>query len=285
MHKKAPILIIILIIIVGAFSVYNFLQQRGKLRQERRSQKAPQFIITLLEGWTNEQIADYLTQKGITSKKEFLTAASNISLTDFPILKEKPKNSDLQGFLYPDTYFIPKNAPNGLNLSDIVIKKSLENFTSKINEPMVAKAKTNGLTFYQTLILASIIEKETGRQTATQTQKDALQTERRTIAGIFYNRLKLGMPLQSDATVNYITKKNLPRPTQADLEVDSPYNTYKYKNLPPEPISNPSLSSIQAALNPVKTDYLYYLHDQITGRAVYAKTYEEHLANKQKYLK
>ena len=92
------------------------------------------------------------------------------------------------------------------------------------------------------------------------------------------------MPLQSDATVNFATQKNQPSPSQADTEVDSPYNTYKYKGLPPGPICNPSLNSIMAALYPTDTDYMYFLHNQKTGQAIFAKTYEEHLKNKQKYL-
>jgi UPF0755 protein len=93
------------------------------------------------------------------------------------------------------------------------------------------------------------------------------------------------MALQSDATVNYATGKNLPSPTLADLEVNSPYNTYKHRGLPPGPISNPSLSSLMAAIYPAETDYLYFLHKQPSGEPVYSKTFEEHVANKLKYLK
>ncbi len=93
------------------------------------------------------------------------------------------------------------------------------------------------------------------------------------------------MALQSDATVNYITKKNTPSVSTADTKVDSPYNTYLYQGMPPGPICNPSLSSLMAAVYPASTDYFYFLSDPQTGKAIYAKTFEEHILNKQKYLK
>ena len=112
-----------------------------------------------------------------------------------------------------------------------------------------------------------------------------LDEERRIVAGIFYNRLNAGMALQSDATINYFTGKNDPSPLLEDLEKNSPYNTYKNRGLPPTPIGNPSLSSITAVLNPTNTDYFYFLHKQPSGEPVYSRTFEEHVANKQKYLK
>jgi len=131
------------------------------------------------------------------------------------------------------------------------------------------------MSVFDIVTLASIVEKESG----------ASQQDREIIAGIFYNRLNAGMALESDATVNYVTKKKTPAISQADTQLDSPYNTYKYPGLPPGPISNPSLGSLMAALYPQKTDYVYFLTDPKTDRAVFAKTYDEHLANKQKYLK
>jgi UPF0755 protein len=100
---------------------------------------------------------------------------------------------------------------------------------------------------------------------------------------VFYNRLKAGMPLESDATVSFVTGTS-PIST-ADTQIDSPYNTYKYKGLPPGPICNPGLNSILAALYPTASDYLYFLTIPQTGRAVFAQTYDEHLKNKAEYLK
>src|SRR5206468_268019 len=111
------------------------------------------------------------------------------------------------------------------------------------------------------------------------------QEDRKMIAGVFYNRLKIGKGLESDAIVNFITGKSEPAVSTADSEIDSPYNTYKYPGLPPGPICNPGLDSIMAALYPTESDNMYFLTIPETHRAVFAKTYEEHLKNKQKYLK
>lgn len=284
MIKKMLISLLVVAVILAGLGVYAVWQQHLKTRQARQNAKAPQISVTFLEGWSNQEIANYLEKNGIVKASDFLIALKQTDTANYSALAEKPQNSGLEGFLFPDTYFIPKNGKTPRELSQIIIKKALDNFQAKISAEMISRAKDNGINFYQTLILASIIEKETGRQAASQTQKDTLQTERQLIAGIFYNRLNAGMPLQSDATVNFITQKNDPTPSEADTKIDSPYNTYQYKGLPPGPICNPSLSSILAALNPTATNYFYFLHNQKTGQAFYAQTYEEHLANKQKYL-
>ena len=147
---------------------------------------------------------------------------------------------------------------------------------------MQEQARNQKMSVYEIVTLASIIEKEAGGKNLT---IDKLDEQRKIIAGIFYNRLKINMPLQSDATISYITKKQNAASELADTKIDSPYNTYKYSGLPLGTICNPSLSSIMAALYPSATDYLYFLHKQPSEDIVYAKTYEEHLINKQKYLK
>jgi UPF0755 protein len=127
---------------------------------------------------------------------------------------------------------------------------------------------------YDILIMASIVEKESPDK-----------KEMPTIAGVFYNRLGIGMPLQSDATINYIVGEGRAQATAQDIEVDSPYNTYKYVGLPPSPICNPGIDAIKAAIYPEKTDYYYFLTTQDGERKTYfSKTYEEHLKNKAKYL-
>lgn len=103
------------------------------------------------------------------------------------------------------------------------------------------------------------------------------------IADIFLKRLAIGMGLQSDATINFITEKGLARPTATDLEIDSPYNTYKYAGLPPGPISNPSISSMEAVIYPKSNPYYYFLTTE-DGTIIYAETHDQHVANKNKYL-
>ena len=138
---------------------------------------------------------------------------------------------------------------------------------------MLVQAQSRGMSLYQIITLASIIEKEAGGN----------QDDRKMIAGVFYNRLKAGMPLQSDATVSFVTGRS--PVTSNDAQTDSPYNTYKYKGLPPGPICNPGLNSILAALYPTDSNNFYFLTIPQTGKAVFAVTYQDHLKNKAEYLK
>jgi UPF0755 protein len=187
----------------------------------------------------------------------------------------------LEGYIFPDTYFVAKSAS-----ANNVIQKALDNLSAKLTPQMRTDISAQHKTIYQILTMASIVEREVGRNTTRLTDTDLAQldTERKLVAGIFYKRLALGIPLQSDATVTYITKKKDPSATIADTQIDSPYNTYKNKGLPPGPISEPSLSSIEAAIYPQSSDYLYFLSAP-DGTAIFAKTLQEQDANKTKYLK
>jgi UPF0755 protein len=263
MMKKVLAIVILCLILLGGFGIYEAYLYRQTLRQERQTTKAAQTSITLVEGWTNRQIADYLQNKGIVSSSIFLDNAKYFDTSSYPILKDNPTGAGLEGFLFPDTYFIPTSLPTSQNISQIIIQKALDNFSQKITPQMQSQAQSDGLDLYQIITLASIVEKESGKA-----------ADRSTIAGVFYNRLKAKMALQSDATVAYATAENL-----------SGYNTYNITGLPPGPVCNPSLSSIQAALNPALSDYLYFLTDPKTGQAIFAKTYDEHLKNKAEYLK
>jgi UPF0755 protein len=169
-----------------------------------------------------------------------------------------------EGYLFPDTYFfLPGTAPEKM------VAAMRANFDDRTKD-LAAKIAAFGKTESDVIIMASILEKE-GRQSET----------RRTIAGILWKRLALGMPLQVDAPFGYIFNTDTYSPKGLDFEVDSPYNTYKYKGLPPGPIDNPGYESIEDALTPISTPYLYYLTDS-EGNIYYAKTYQEHLANKAK---
>ena len=285
MAKKS---LIIFIILLGAAGLYYPL--KNYLRPARPANQIPkpeEITLRFIEGWTLEDIGEYLNNDPkreslphIITTNEFLAAQKKYPLTNYPILASKPAGAGLEGFLFPDSYRFFASSLNTASgtpeeVANAIIKKMLDNFNLKFTSQMQEQAAKQNLSVYKIITLASIIEKETG----------ALEPEKKTVAGIFYNRLKVGMPLQSDATVNYVTKKNVAAPSEADTKVDSLYNTYQHKGLPPGPICNPSLASIMAALYPDNNDYMYFLHDQKTGQAFYAKTYDEHLANKQKYLK
>jgi UPF0755 protein len=215
--------------------------------------------ITIPEGWRREEIAQSLTRQGFTEfdEDEFL------SLT-----------ATQEGKLFPDTYLVPQQ------LTAVQLAQLLTNtFERKIENELATLVKNSSYSLDEALVLASIVERE-GRG----------NDELAMIAGILYNRLEIGMPLQTDATLQYINGYNTLTqnwwnpPTSADKELESPYNTYLNANLPPAPIANPGLSAIKAALNPTKNDYLFYLHDN-SGKIHYARDYETHLANVNKYLR
>ncbi|OGB73567.1 hypothetical protein A3K24_01825 [candidate division Kazan bacterium RIFCSPHIGHO2_01_FULL_44_14] len=220
--------------------------------------------VTIPEGYTTNQIAELLEKKNIIMATDFLKAADNFP-PDFTFLTSRPDNS-LEGYLFPDTY----NMNQGTPVRDLLVQL-LDNFKQRI-ATVDTQLKSSKYTLHQIVTLASLIEKEA-----------RTDPSRKMVAGILINRLKKGMRLDVDATVRYITE-NWTRPiTQADLNINSPYNTRKVAGLPPGPICNPGLASIQAVLSPAASDYLYYLTDP-EGVIYYAKTLDEHNANKAKYL-
>jgi UPF0755 protein len=211
----------------------------------------PQIKITIPEGFTNEEVINRIS-------------ANFPNWTKSEIKSKLPK---LDGYIFPETYFFDPEA----NLDEIINKITTVG-NQKISEYLqMADIYTNEAK--RILIIASLVEAE-GKN------KD----ERRMIAGIIENRLAINMPLQLDATITYLTNRGTSQITQSDLKINSPYNTYLYKGLPPGPINNPGAESIQAAMNPTKSGYLYYLHAP-NEQIYYAKTYQEHLNNKNKYLR
>lgn len=231
-------------------------------------------VVKFTEGWTSVDMADYLEKKQIISKEAYLTAvAATDSRTLIPgktysILASKPATADLEGFLFPNTYRVFRDT----TAADIV-ERQLDALEANIDAEMQAAINASGHSFYEILTMASIIEKEVRSN-----------NDRALAADLFWRRIDAGIALQSDATINFITGKGTVSPSLDDLEVTSAYNTYKNKGLPPGPISNPSLSAIKAALNPEPNDYWYFL-TKPDGTTVFSKNYEEHLANKNKYLK
>ncbi len=217
--------------------------------------------VTFPEGLTIRQMDEVLHVEAGTPTGAFLSAA-NSSETLAEISEFVGKDvSSAEGFMYPDTYYFDGRM-------DALVRAMFENFRKKVAgiDWQEAQERT-GLDKYQIIILASIVEKEAVKK-----------EEAPIIAGVFINRLKRGMKLESCPTVEYalgVHKKVL---TYKDLEIDSPYNTYKYYGLPPTPICNPSITSILAVINYQKTEYLYFVADGHGGH-LFAKTYHEHLEN------
>lgn len=206
--------------------------------------------VTIPEGWNNFEIARHLKS----------------NLYDFDDEEFLKLSANLEGYLFPDTYFLSKNAR-----PKTVVKIMNDNFHEKIKTiPGIA---TTTKKLKDIIILASILEGEAN---------DTLN--RIIVSGILWKRLSLDIPLQVDATFKYINGKNSSELTYDDLKIDSLYNTYKYKGLPPTPINNPGIDSIFSALNPSKTKYLYFLTGN-DGKMYYAITFEQHKLNKFKHLK
>lgn len=224
--------------------------------------------VTLIEGWTAKQMADELTSHGFDGGA-FLDLVKNPPreiTAQFAVLSSLPAKTSLEGYLFPDTYYISKDAtPEG------ILKKILNNTDAKINSDVLGAAKSQNKNFFQVLTLASILEKEV-----------KTDDDRAIVSGIFWNRLQVGQALQSDATLTYILGDKNAQHSGADLATNSPYNTYLYKGLPPGPISNPGLAAILAALHPQNTDYNYFLSTK-DGQTIFAKNYAEQVANKAKY--
>ena len=212
MEKKFLISLIIVLAVVFFYSLIHLRSQnRQKVIQVNQNLKAPELKFTIIEGWTLQDIskeADYdekrTDQPHLALPQEFLAVAAAFDLNGYPVLASKPKNASLEGFLFPDTYFIPANVKSASS-SAAIIKKALDNFSKKITAQMQARAQAEHLSIFEVVTLASIVEKETGRNAVTDQQKQAMGKEREIVAGIFFNRLKAGIALQSDATINYIT--------------------------------------------------------------------------------
>ena len=238
---------------------------------------APSVLVTIPEGLRIEQIADLLQQKGVTQAGPLLQALQNTPSGDDPLLASRP-DASLQGYLFPDTYYFEVNST-----PEAVIKKMLGDLDSRIDPSLRQAIQAEGLTIHQAITLASIVEREA-----------EAPSERPIIASVFLNRLKQGMPLGADPTVQFALAANPSSVTQNgwwkqdltldDLKVNSPYNTYVAAGLPPGPICDPGLDAIAAVAHPATTDYLYFVaKGDGSGTHAFASTLAEHEANIAKY--
>lgn len=240
--------------------------------------------ITIIEGWTVMDIFDYLEKKGIIERGRYFygldSPLGSIDFSkEFEFLRDRPKTAkwdtsltNLEGFLFPDTYLISY----GMSIEDI-LRMMLENFDKKLTKEIREEIKRQRKTIFEIVTMASLIEKEVYNTPQCPDCKNL-------VSGILWKRLKNKIPLQVDATINYITGKKTIKISIEDTQIDSPYNTYKYLGLPPGPICNPGLESILAALYPKESDYWYYLSTP-EGETIFSKTLEEHNIKKAKYLR
>lgn len=227
--------------------------------------------LKIIEGWTIDDIGAYLEEQGITTKQEFKifvgVSNSQFPISNFQFLLDKPKKVGLEGYLFPDTYQVYKNAT-----AEDIARKMLENFDKKLTVEMRADIEKRGRTIFDIVRMASIIEAEVPHV-----------EDRPIISGLLWKRLEVGMLLQVDSTLNYSTGNKSRALSLEELKIDSMYNSYKYPGLPPTPIGNPGLDAIRAAIYPKESPYWFFLSSK-DGKTIFSKTLEEHNAAKAKYL-
>jgi|HigsolmetaAR203D_1030402.scaffolds.fasta_scaffold01152_20 UPF0755 protein len=239
---------------------------------EGRTVKPPTFRFTIPEGYTLERIADKLASEGLVDKAKFLELADSAEARKWSsaaasVPEDENLIHPLEGYLFPETY----EMETGSTEADILkrMMAELDRKLDQLPEGWQDLLEERDMTLHDLLTVASLIEREV-----------AVAEERPIVASVIYNRLAKGMPLQVDATVLYALGGTKDRVLDEDLEIDHPYNTYKIPALPPGPIASPSLASIQAALEPEDTEYLYYVTKKDGSRThLFAKTLQEHQRN------
>lgn len=237
--------------------------------------------LTFIEGWRVEEMADYLaeTQPALIDADTFLRMAKRsapFDLTPYDFLASHPADASLEGFLFPDTYRVPADAD-----AAYLVGLMLRNFGERVVPAMRQAYGVQGLSLREAVTLASIIEREA-----------VVPSERPIMVGVFYNRLAQDMRLDADPTVQYLLGYQPDADTwwksplyAEDLDVQSPYNTYIITGLPPGPIANPGLASLQAVAEPTPNDYIFFVVNctaTVPGSHSFSVTYDEHLANVQK---
>lgn len=267
--KFKKFIYIILIIILAYYGIF-FLYKASfkKINKVNKVSKVTMVKVTIPEGYSNEQIGQALQKAGLVIEKDFINQVENWSDNNYWFLQGLHNNKHkLDGFLFPATYTFSKNES-----SKIIINEMLKAFEMHI-DPYKDDITANKLNIRKVVIISSLIEKEAAKD-----------VDRPKIASVIYNRLNKNMPLQIDATIQYIVghKDKL---YNKDLSVKSPYNTYLNKGLPPSPICSPGTKSINAAIHPARTGYLYYVLNSKTNEHIFSKTYAEQIKNIALYIK
>jgi len=248
------------LIMVGEYNVSPSMLPT-EILQQITSGKTVLHPVTIPEGYRIIEIANMLESNGLANKEKFLKETKDTGL-----LKDITKDS-LEGYLFPETYHFGKYTDE-----KTIVKKMVDTFKQRVlNQKFLNRSREIGFSFHEIITLASLIEKETGKD-----------SERKQISSVFHNRLKRNMLLQTDPTVIYALENFDGNIKKRDLKIDSPYNTYRYKGLPPGPISSPGLKSIIAALYPANTSNLYFVSRQ-DGSHQFSSNLNEHNRAVRKY--
>jgi UPF0755 protein len=219
--------------------------------------------VTIPEGYTAREIAERLGERHLADPHAFARWC-----TQNGIELAGKRTPTLEGYLFPSTYLLPLAASPAA-----LARIFTDQFRAELPPDADRLARAQGLDVSQVIALASLIEREA-----------KVDSERPLMAGVYYNRLRAGMPLQVDATIEYVFPEHHTVITRRDLELASPYNTYRHTGLPPTPIANPGKPSIDAAFHPTPSRYLYYVY-RGNGHHAFAATLTEHEANVKRYLK
>ena len=216
--------------------------------------------FTIPEGFGIKEIAERLSDEGLVNKEKFLKLAKDYAPYDY-VEKHENARYAAEGFLFPDTYEIQSDVSE-----NEIMAMMAQDFDQRLTKKLRARAEEMNLSIYDLVTLASLVEKEA-----------RYEEDRPIIAQVFFKRLRIGMPLQSDTTLQYLLDAPKEDVSIADTKMESPYNTYQNYGLPPGPIASPGMAAIEAVLYPADTDYLYFVADR-QGHNHYSNTYAEHLA-------
>ena len=260
-------LLLAVVVMVGWAVGSNVLRDRGDEAAQPTETAPPPIPFTIPEGLRREDTAALIDEQ-ISPERPTLQSEDYVNLTKPSARGQRLAGSDepvsLEGFLFPKTYDIGTETT-----AKILVDAQIREYRQHTNSINYRYAKRRNLTEYDVLIIASMIEREV-----------QVDPERKLVASVIYNRLRNGMPLAIDATVQYALGEWKNQLTQSDLEIDSPYNTRVFAGLPPGPIANPGEASLRAAARPKETDFLFYVaRNDGSGRHYFSKTEAEHLAN------
>lgn len=249
---------------VGTYELYSGMDT-SKVLDILISGKTTAVHFTIPEGYTVNEIAARLDEMGIVRADEFKKAAKDYAPYSYMTFVPGQKYR-AEGFLFPDTYEAPPDVS-----AQQILQLMTENFNNRLTQEMRDIAAARGMSIYDLVILASLVEKEAGND-----------EERPIIAQVFHKRLEIFQPLESCATIQYLLEAPKEDLLIADTKIDSPYNTYQNYGLPLGPVANPGIKSIEAVLKPSDTNYLYFVADR-QGNNHFTSNYEEHLAEVEKY--
>ena len=252
----------------GIYDLQTGLTYEQAIEELTRGPRVVYVDVTIPEGYVIDQIATRMEEQAGIPVDEFRKLALTGGASEFP---DRPylasgHEGSLEGYLFPKTYRIRE----GSTARD-VIDMMLDQFELEMEQVDTTAAQQAGISMHELVTMASMIEREA-----------AVASERELISSVIYNRLAKGMRLEIDATIEYVLPGNRFRLTNSDLQLESPYNTYKYEGLPPGPIANPGLASLRAAAAPAQTEYIYYVLTSEDGSHTFATNYEDFQAAKQK---